>query len=103
MNCDGWGRDLPKNPWDDTSYCDHTMFGTVELHVDMDGSRAELHFKDRNSSRNRPISSFKGGVEKITPDEMKQGRDTHHSYEKQPGGKKVPIGTAWQEYCRRFA
>lgn len=97
-NCDGSGRDLPKMPWDDTSYTCRFDYGTVQLVTNGDGSRSELHFINKLGS-NRPISSFTK-VRKITELEWEIGEPRTISYEKDKDGNHVPCGTAKREYCR---
>ena len=97
-NCDGWGRDLPRMPWNETSYTGSVDYGTVQLAVSQDGSRAELRFISKTGWSNF-LSSF-DQVKKITEAEWDAGEKQSTSYEKDKDGKRVPCGTAKREYCR---
>ena len=99
-NCDGWRRDMPRNPWNDVSYTEMISYGTVEQRVAEDGSSVELFFVTPLGWY-RPISSFKQ-VRKITEEEWKAGSPRQTGYEKDKDGNRVPCGTAKREYCKRY-
>lgn len=98
-NCDGWGRDLPSTPWDETSYTGNIDYGTVQAVNCAEGSRIELHVINK-LGMNRPISAF-DKIKKITEAEWEAGKQQSTSYEKDKDGNRVPCGTAKREYCRR--
>lgn len=110
QNCDGWGKDLPQNPWNDTEITETTMYGRVILKAW--GCRAELQFDTSLHPTiegwTRSLDSFHS-IRKITKGEVEAGQtwEMEHKcrktirYELDSSGIKVPLGTGKREWMKR--